>query len=66
MAQHDVTDVIKCPNAADPKIHDNAKATINCIKKKRKKENFDHKKKKNLATANFADFDNESKKRIRD
>jgi hypothetical protein len=58
--------VIKCPNAADPKICDNAKATINRMKKKRKKNNLDHKKKKNLATANFADFDKESKKQIHD
>ncbi len=39
---------------------------INRIRKKRKKDNLDHKKKKNLATANFADFDDESKKRIHD
>jgi hypothetical protein len=57
--------VIKGVNAADPKICDNAKATINLMKKKRKKDNLDHKKKKNLVTANFADFDNESKKQIR-
>jgi hypothetical protein len=37
-----------------------------CIRKKRKKDNLDHKKKNNLATVNFADFDNESKKQIRD
>jgi hypothetical protein len=36
------------------------------MRKKGKKDNLDHKKKKNLATANFADFDNESKKQIRD
>jgi hypothetical protein len=60
------TYVIKCPNAADTKICESAKATINRIRKKCKKDNLDHKKKKNLATANFADFDNESKKRIRD
>jgi hypothetical protein len=58
--------VIKCPNATDPKICDNPKGTINCIGKKRKKENLNHKKKKNLVTANFADFDKESKKQIRD
>ncbi len=58
--------MIKCPNAADPKICENSKATINRIRKKRKKDNLDHKKKKNLATANFADFDDESKKRIHD
>ncbi len=39
---------------------------INRIRKKRKKDNLDHKKKKNLATANFADFDDESKKGIHD
>jgi hypothetical protein len=54
------------PLAADSKICENAKALINCIRKKHKKYNFDHKKKKNLATANFADLDNESKKRIHD
>jgi hypothetical protein len=60
------TYVIKCPNAADPKIYEIAKATIDRIRKKHKKDNLYHKKKKNLATANFADFDNESKKHIRD
>jgi hypothetical protein len=58
--------VIKCPNAANPKICENAKAIIDRIRKKCKKDNLDHKKKKNLATANFEDFDDESKKRIRD
>jgi hypothetical protein len=51
------TYVIKCPNDAYPKIPENTKATINHIRKKRKKDNLDHKKKKILATANFTDFD---------
>ncbi len=58
--------MIKCSNTADPKICVNAKAMINHIRKKYKKDNLDHKKKKNLTTANFADFDNESKKQIHD
>jgi hypothetical protein len=58
--------VVKCPNAADSKICENAKATIDHIRKKHKKDNLNHKKKKNLSTANFADFDNESKMQIRD
>ncbi len=39
---------------------------LNHVKKKRKKDKLNHKKKKNLATANFADFEDESKKQIRD
>jgi hypothetical protein len=60
----DGTYVIKCPNAADPKIWENAKATIDHIKNKRKKQANDNKKRKNLATANLADFNKESRKRI--
>ena len=56
--------VIKCPNAADPKIRENAKATIDRIKNKRKKQSTGNKKRKNLATTNLADFDEESRKRI--
>jgi hypothetical protein len=61
----DGTYVIKCPNAADPKICKNAKATIDRIRKKYKKDNLNHEK-KNLTTANFADYDNKSKKQIHD
>jgi hypothetical protein len=58
------TYVIKCPHADDPKIWENAKATINCIKNKRKKQANDNKKRKNLATTNLCDFDEESRKSI--
>ncbi len=60
----DGTYVIKCPNAADPKIWENVKATIDSIKNKRKKQANNNKKRKNLATANFSDFNDKSKKRI--
>jgi hypothetical protein len=57
--------VIKCPNVGDPRIVKNARKTIDCIRAKRKKQQQDGKKHKNLATTNFADFKDESKERIR-
>jgi hypothetical protein len=43
----------------------NARRTIECICAKHKKQQQDSKKRKNLATNNYADFDNESNERIR-
>ncbi len=60
----DGTHVIKCPHATDPKIRENAKATIERIKNKHKKQANNNKKCRNLATANLSDFDKESRKRI--
>ncbi len=57
--------VIKCPNAGNPGIHENAKKTIEHIRNKRKKKQQDSQKRKNLATTNYNDFDDASKERIR-
>jgi hypothetical protein len=56
--------VIKCPNAGNPGIQDNAKKTIERIRNKQKKKQQDSQKKKNLATTNYSDFDETSKERI--
>ena len=57
--------VIKCPNAGNPGIQENAKNMIECICNKRKKKQQDSQKCKNLATTNYSDFDDASKERIR-
>ncbi len=57
--------VIKCPNAGNPGIQENAKKTIERIRNKRKKKQQDYQKRKNLATTNYSDFDDTSKERIR-
>ena len=57
--------VIKCPNAGNPGIQENAKKTIERIRNKRKKKQQDSQKRKNLATTNYSDFDDTSKERIR-
>ena len=57
--------VIKCPNAGNPGIQENAKKTIERIRNKRKKKQQDSQKQKNLATTNYSDFDDTSKERIR-
>jgi hypothetical protein len=57
--------VIKCPQAGDERIAKNAKRTIDHICAKHKKQHQDSKKCKNLATTNYANFDNESKERIK-
>jgi hypothetical protein len=50
--------VIKCPQAGDALIAKNARKTIDRIQAKRKKQQQDSKKRKNLATANYTNFDN--------
>jgi hypothetical protein len=57
--------MIKCPNANNPGIHENAKKVIKDICSKRKKKQQDFTKCKNLATANFSDFDAEGQECIR-
>jgi len=57
--------VIKCPKAGNPEIQENAKKTIERIRNKRKKKQQDSQKRENLATTNYSDFDDASKKRIR-
>ena len=57
--------VIKCPQAGDARIAKNARRTINCIQAKCKKQQQESKKRKNIATTNYADFDDESKERIK-
>ncbi len=49
--------VIKCLNASNPGIHENAKRTIKRIRAKRKKKQANFTKRKNLATTNFSNFD---------
>jgi hypothetical protein len=56
--------VVKCPNASNPGIQENAKKTIERIHAKRKKKQADFTKRKNLATTNFADFDAKSQEQI--
>jgi hypothetical protein len=55
---------VKCPNASNPGIQENAKKTIERIRAKRKKKQADFTKHKNLATTNFADFNAKSQERI--
>ena len=56
--------VIKCPNAGNPGIQENAKKTIEQIHNERKKKQQDSQKRKNLATTTYSDFDDASKERI--
>jgi hypothetical protein len=56
--------VIKCPNAGNPGIADNAKKTIERIHAKQKKQQHKSKKCKNLATTNYANFNEAGKERI--
>ncbi len=56
--------VIKCPNANNPGICENAKKVINRIHSKRKRKQEDLSKRKNLATTNFSDFDAASQEHI--
>jgi hypothetical protein len=51
--------VIKCPNASNPGIQENARKTIKRIQAKQKKKQTDFTKRKNLATTNFSNFDKE-------
>jgi hypothetical protein len=52
--------VVKCPNASNPGIQENAKKTIKRICAKWKKKQADFTKRKNLATTNFANFNAKS------
>jgi hypothetical protein len=56
--------IIKCLNAGNSGIHENAKKTIERIRNKRKKRQHDSQKHRNFATANFRDFDDAGKERI--
>ena len=49
--------MIKCPNANNPGICENAKKVTKRIRSKRKRKQQDFAKRKNLATANFSNFD---------
>jgi hypothetical protein len=53
------------PQPNNPGIHKNAKKFIKRIHSKRKKKQQDFTKRKNLATANFSDFNAEDQERIR-
>jgi len=55
--------VIKCPNAGNPGIQENAKKTIERCNERKKKQQ-DSQKRKNLATTNYSDFGDASKERI--
>jgi hypothetical protein len=57
--------VTKCPQAGDACIAKNARRTIDHIRAKCKKQQQESKKRKNLATANYANFDDEGKKCIK-
>jgi hypothetical protein len=57
--------VIKCPQSGDTRIAENARRAIDRIQARRKKEQHENKKRKNLATTNYADFDDESKEHIK-
>jgi hypothetical protein len=56
--------VIKCSNANNPGIHENAKKVIKHIHSNQKKKQQDFTKRKNLATANFSDFDAKGQEHI--
>jgi hypothetical protein len=49
--------IIKCPNASNTGIQENAKKVIERIRSKQKKKQADFIKRKNLATTNFSNFD---------
>jgi hypothetical protein len=56
--------VIRCPNADNPRIQENAKKTIEQIRNKWKKNQQDSQKRKNLTTTNYSDFNDIGKERI--
>ena len=56
--------VIKSPNAYNPGICENAKKVIKPIRFKHKRRQQDFVKRKNLATANFSNFDAEGQDHI--
>jgi hypothetical protein len=58
--------VIICPNRDVPGIHEHAARNIKKMRRNRKKKHVQNQKRKNLGTANFANFDEEGQKRIRE
>ena len=58
--------VVICPNRDNPGIRDHAAKQIENMRKNRKKRHSRNLKRKNLGTANFADFDEEGQNRIRE
>jgi hypothetical protein len=56
--------VIRCPNAGNLGVNENAKKTLKCIRHKQKKKQQDFQKRKNLAATNYNDFNEASKERI--
>ncbi len=49
--------VIKCPNASNPGIRENAKKVIKCMQNKHKKKQQEFTMRKNLANTNLSNFD---------
>ena len=55
-----------CPNKDNPGVQDNATKNINKMRKNRKKRHAQNNKRKNLCTANLADFDESGQQRIQE
>ena len=58
--------VVICPNRDVPGVREHAARNIEKMRKNRKKRHVQNQKRKNLGTANFADFDEAGQKRIRE
>jgi hypothetical protein len=58
--------VVICPNRDVPGIREHAARNIKKMRRNRKKKHVQNQKRKNLGTANFADFDEAGQKRIRE
>jgi hypothetical protein len=56
--------VIKCLNAGNPVIANNARKTINYFRAKQKKQQQDSKECNNLATTNYTNFDGKDREPI--
>ena len=57
--------IIICPNKDTPGVREHATKNIEKMHKNRKKKHTQNQKRKNLGTANYADFDEAGKQRIR-
>ena len=58
--------IVICPNRDNPGVRENAKKNIEKMKANRQKRHRQNTKRKNLGTANFADFDVAGQDRIRE
>jgi len=58
--------IVICPNRDNPGVRENAKKNIDKMKANRQKRHSQNTKRKNLGTANFADFDPASQDRIQE